>query len=234
MQPSRGGGSSGEGSPDVTTEADLGRGSGGTGGPPVPLSRIARDPAAFEAFYREHVTLVTRFVARRVADPHVVADLTAEVFLAAIASARTYRPSRGSQMAWLYGIARNLIAGERRRAAHEMRAAGRMAGRRLLDDDDIARLEERIDAESPGRAAYLALARLPEDERAVLELVALDGLAVKDAAAALGIRPGTARVRLHRARRAAREVLAREALAREALIRPARPITSPTPVENKS
>ena len=208
----------------------IGPGTGrGTGGRPVPLSQIARDPAAFEAFYREHVTLVTRFVARRVADPHAVADLTAEVFLAAIASARTYRPSRGSQMAWLYGIARNLIAGERRRAAYEMRAAGRMAGRRLLDDDDIARLEERIDAESPGRAAYLALARLPEDERAVLELVALDGLPVKDAAAALGIRPGTARVRLHRARRAARETLGPETL-----IRPARPITSPTPVENKS
>jgi RNA polymerase sigma-70 factor (ECF subfamily) len=54
---------------------------------------------------------------------------------------------------------------------------------------------------------YLALARLPEDERAVLELVAVDGLPVKEAAAALGIRPGTARVRLHRARRSARDAL---------------------------
>jgi DNA-directed RNA polymerase specialized sigma24 family protein len=41
----------------------------------------------------------------------------------------------------------------------------------------------------------------------VLELVAIDGLAVKEAAAALGIRPGTARVRLYRARRAARNAL---------------------------
>jgi RNA polymerase sigma-70 factor (ECF subfamily) len=95
-------------------------------------------------------------------------------------------------VAWLYGIARNVIAGERRRAAHELRTAGRIAGRRLLDDDDIARLEERIDAESPGRAACQALAGLPPDERAVLELVAIDGLPVKDAAAALGIRQGTA------------------------------------------
>ncbi|HEY7143082.1 MAG TPA: RNA polymerase sigma factor [Streptosporangiaceae bacterium] len=172
-----------------------------------PLSGITRDPAAFEAFYRQHVALITRFVARRVADPQGVADLTAEVFLAAIGSAHAYRPSRGSQAAWLYGIARNVIAGERRRSAHERRVADRVAGQRLLDDDDIARLEEKIDAESPGRAAYLALARLPEDERAVLELVAIDGLPVQEAAAALGIRPGTARVRLHRARRAAREIL---------------------------
>jgi RNA polymerase sigma factor (sigma-70 family) len=191
---------------------------------PGPLSRIAHDTAAFEAFYREHVTLVTRFVARRVADPNVVADLTAEVFLAVIGSAHAYRPSRGPQVAWLYGIARNVIAGERRRAAQEMRVAGRMAGRRLLDDDDIARLEERIDAESPGRAAVLALARLSDDERAVLELVAIDGLPVKDAAAALGIRPGAARVRLHRARRAAQQALGQPAV-RDA---------SPTPVESKT
>ena len=171
------------------------------------FARLAHDPDAFASFYREHVTDVTRFVARRVADPHTVADLTAEVFLAVIVSAHSYRPSRGTPVAWLCGIARNVIAGERRRAAHELRTASRIAGRRLLDGDDIARLEERIDAESPGRAACQALAGLPPDERAVLELVAIDGLAVKDAAAALGIRQGTARVRLHRARRAARQAM---------------------------
>jgi len=174
---------------------------------PGPLARLAYDPDAFASFYREHVTSVTRFVARRVTDPHTVADLTAEVFLAVIGSAHSYRPGRGTQVAWLYGIARNVVAGEHRRAAHELRTASRIAGRRLLDDDDIARLEERIDAESPGRAACQALAGLPPDERAVLELVAIDGLLVKDAAAALGIQQGTARVRLHRARHAARQAM---------------------------
>ena len=43
--------------------------------------------------------------------------------------------------------------------------------------------------------------RLGEDERAVLELVAIDELTVAEAAAAVGVRPVTARVRLHRARR---------------------------------
>src|SRR5438067_3470319 len=53
----------------------------------------------------------------------------------------------------------------------------------------------------PYTTLFRSLAGLPPDERAVLELVAIDGLPVKDAAAALGIRHGTARVRLHRARR---------------------------------
>ncbi|MDX6227012.1 MAG: hypothetical protein QOI76_402, partial [Frankiales bacterium] len=48
------------------------------------IPRIAYDPDAFEAFYREHVEAVQRFISRRVRDPHLAADLTADVFLAAI------------------------------------------------------------------------------------------------------------------------------------------------------
>ncbi|MQY03085.1 RNA polymerase sigma factor [Actinomadura macrotermitis] len=165
------------------------------------LARIGRDPAAFEEFYRRHIEAVSRFVARRTDDPHAAADLTAEVFLAAIDSAHTYRPAAGSEIGWLYGVARNVLAAERRRAARERRAVGRVAGRRLLDAEDIARLVERIDAESAGRRLHRALAGLPEGTRALLELIAMDGLTVTEAAAALGVRPVTARVRLHRARK---------------------------------
>ncbi|MFD8528906.1 RNA polymerase sigma factor [Streptosporangium canum] len=45
---------------------------------------------------------------------------------------------------------------------------------------------------------------MPEGERAVLELVVIDQLTVTEAAMALGIRSGTAKVRLHRARRTLR------------------------------
>ncbi|MEW9531364.1 RNA polymerase sigma factor [Microbispora sp. NPDC049125] len=170
------------------------------------LTETVRDPDLFEAFYRRHVDRVTRFLARRVADPHAVADLVAEVFLAVLDSAHTYRPGRGSEIGWLYGVARNTHLAQLRRSARELHAAGRLAGRRLLDVDDIARLEERIDAESPARRALAAMAGLPEHDRALLELVAVDGLTPAEAAAALGIRQGTARVRLHRARRSIQQV----------------------------
>jgi len=176
--------------------------------PPGDLRRIAADPDAFEAFYREHVEAVQRFVARRVDDRERAADLTAEIFLAAIASADAYRPRRGTPVAWLFGIARNVVADDRRRRARERRANGEIVGRRLLDDDDVARIEARLDAAARARALYVALDALPESERAVLELVAVDDLPVAQAAAALGIRPVTARVRLHRARRALRAQLA--------------------------
>jgi len=173
----------------------------GAGAEP-PVSSIGTDPAAFTEFYRAHVDEVTRFVTRRVADPHLAADLTAEVFLATIEAAAQYRGSAGGPRAWLYGIARHVIAAEFRRSARERRAQGLIAGRRLLDADDVDRLVEKIDASRRIRELHQELQALPEGERAVLELVAVDGLTVAEAAAALGIRPVTARVRLHRARRA--------------------------------
>jgi RNA polymerase sigma-70 factor (ECF subfamily) len=166
------------------------------------LGAIATDPDAFEDFYREHVEAVQSFVARRVPDPHLAADLTGEVFLAVIDSAHTYRPDSGRPIAWLFGIARNVIAGERRRNARELRARTRLpAAGGLIEPDDLARLHARIDAEAESRRLYQAMDRLSSNERAVLELVALDGLEVSEAARVLGIRPVAARVRLHRARR---------------------------------
>jgi RNA polymerase sigma-70 factor (ECF subfamily) len=169
-----------------------------------PASAVG-DPRLFEEFYRRHVDAVLRFVARRVDDPHTAADLTAEIFLAVLDSARTYRPHLGSETAWLYGIARNVVSSERRRVARETERDQRISGRRLLEPDDIARIEDKLDAESPGRRVLAALARLPEGERAVMELIAVDQLTVTEAASALGIRQVTARVRLHRARKALRE-----------------------------
>lgn len=169
-----------------------------------PIRSIGTDSAAFTEFYRAHVGEVTRFVARRVADPQLAADLTADVFLAVIEAAAQYRGSTGGPRAWLYGIARNVIAAEFRRSARERRAESLIAGRRLLDADDIDVLVAKIDAFRQVRELHQQLRVLPDGERAVLELVAVDGLTITETAAALGIRPVTARVRLHRARRALR------------------------------
>jgi len=179
------------------------RGARGARGAP-PVRSIGTDPAAFTEFYRAHVDEVTRFVTRRVADPQLAADLTADVFLAAIEAAAGYRGSFAGPRTWLFGIARNVIAAEFRRSARQRRAEDLITGRRLLDPDDVDRLVAKIDAFRQVRALHEQLRALPDGERAVLELVAVDGLSVAEAAAALGIRPVAARVRLHRARRALR------------------------------
>ena len=174
---------------------------------PHDVRHIHADPDALEAFYREHVDAVQRFVARRVASPELAADLTADVFVAAIESANGYRGDRGTPAAWLFGIARHVVSAEYRRAGRE-RSAVPITGSALLDEDDVADNVARSDAAAGARELYRAMDRLPERERAVLELVAVDQLSVTEAAAALGIRNVTARVRLHRARRRMEQELA--------------------------
>jgi RNA polymerase sigma factor (sigma-70 family) len=164
------------------------------------IRRIATDPDALESFYRAHVEAVERFIARRVGDPHLAADLTAEVFIAAIVTAPRYDERQGPPQAWLFGVARNTVAAEHRRSARERRMLSKIQGRALLEEDDIERMQERIDASREARRLYRSITELPRAERAILELVVLDGLHVTEAAAVLGLRPGTARVRLHRAR----------------------------------
>lgn len=171
------------------------------------VSTIARDPDAFEAFYREHLPWVRRFVARRVDDSHAAADLTADIFLAAIDGAVGYRPEQGRPGPWLAGVARNVVADHFRRHAREARANSRLFGRALLDEHSADHIAERIDGERLARELYQSLAGLPESQRAVVELVAVDGLTLAEAAQALGITAGNARVRYHRARARLQHVL---------------------------
>ncbi len=176
--------------------------------PGYDVRRIGEDPEALDAFYRGHIEAVLRFVTRRVSDPYRAADLTAEVFLAAIDSAGSFRVGRADPAAWLYGVARNVVAGDRRRNAREVRAYGRIAGRALVEEDDIACIVERIVAAEQSRRLYAAVETLPDGDRAVLELVALDGLSLVESSQALGISRVAARVRLHRARKAMQRKLA--------------------------
>ncbi len=174
---------------------------------PEQMRWIGVDPDIFEAFYREHVEGLQGFIARRVGERERAADLTAEIFLAAIESADGYRPGGGTPRAWLYGIARIVIANDARRRDAEREREDRWRASVLLDADDAARIHARIDAAARSRDLYEAMDRLPEAERVVLELVALDELTVAEAAAVAGLRPVTARVRLHRARRKLRAEL---------------------------
>lgn len=174
---------------------------------PEQLRLIAIDPEIFETFYREHIDGIQGFVARRVGNPEHAADLTAEVFLAAIGAAHRYRPARGVPKAWLYGIARTVVAADRRQVARQKTREARLRTGAMLDMSDVAEIEARIEAAAKLRNLYEAMDCLTDPERAILELVAIDELSLAEAAAAAGVRPVTARVRLHRARRKLRAEL---------------------------
>ena len=156
--------------------------------------------AEFERLYRANVDAVTAYFARRTADPQVVADLTADTFVAVITGFGSFDPRKGTARAWLFGIAGHVYAAHCAAYAHQQEKLERLVGRRDLDPDEVDELLSRIDAERSARVLLAELARLPEQDRAVIDLVDIAGLQPKEAAAALGLTPGTVRMRLMRAR----------------------------------
>jgi RNA polymerase sigma factor (sigma-70 family) len=173
------------------------------------VSTMAIDPDAFEEFYRRHIHKVMGFAVRRCTTPEEVADLASAVFLVVIQAAPRFDPKLGRAVPWLLGIAAKEYARGARRRAREAKALARLAGRELLDDADHLRLEEQIDAARLAPQVRAAIAALPPTERHMVELTGVDGLSPTDAAAALGIRPSTARMRLNRGRKKLRRALER-------------------------
>lgn len=163
----------------------------------------------FESLFGEHYDDVLAYTLRR-SDRETAQDVVAETFLVAW---RRLDVVPDDALPWLYGVARRVLANQRR--ADRRRDA---LARRLAVHTEVSDRQPEV-----GDASLLrALARLPEAGREALLLVAWEGLDRGRAAAALECRPATLRVRLHRARRRlARELETEEADVPTALSHPA-------------
>lgn len=136
-------------------------------------------------------------------------ELLDELTVAALEGAARFQAERGARP-WLLGIAANLI---RRKQAALARLEQRepLAADLVVDADgvlDEGAFFDRLtaqDGDDPERS-FLAdealqrhLQRLSPGDRQVLRLAVVAGFNGSDLAAALGVSPGAARVRLHRA-----------------------------------
>jgi RNA polymerase sigma-70 factor, ECF subfamily len=133
------------------------------------LAQARSEPAAFGAFYRRHEDRVLGYFLARVGDPEVAADLTAETFAAALASAHRFKPRREPAVAWLFGIAGNTLAMSRRRGRVEARARRRLGMPPLeLSDETIERIAE-LD-----RVALTLVNNLPADQQEAVRARVID------------------------------------------------------------
>lgn len=129
------------------------------------LASAQRRPEAFATFYRRHEKAMLIFFLRRTSTPEAAADLTAEVFAAALISSRRFRAGKAPAVAWLYAIANNKLSSSRKRGRVEERARRRLEAEPLtLTDDAIDRVEALADAERSAEAIAELLAQLPREQ----------------------------------------------------------------------
>jgi RNA polymerase sigma-70 factor (ECF subfamily) len=154
----------------------------------------------FEAAYRELYEPICGYVLRRVCEREDAAEVIAETF--ATLWRRFDRCPQGEELKpWLFGVARRVLAnqrrGERRRTA---------LGERLAANGDRAAFEAVQPEEATSELAR-AFATLSESDRELLSLVAWEGLTREELAVALGTSRAVVRLRLHRASKRLRAAL---------------------------
>lgn len=161
--------------------------------PPAETAPTAR--VSFEAFYRENRDAVYGYVAGLIGDRAAAEDVTAVAFERAYAKRGSFKPTRGSARAWLFGIARNAALDELRRR--------RRSAPLLHDPPDESVIDPSAAADAVAAERRLTLAAglraLAPREREIVALKFWGGLGNAEIARVLGVSESNAGTLLHRA-----------------------------------
>ncbi len=138
--------------------------------------------------YERHAEAVRSYALRR-STPEMADEVTAQVFLVAWRR-RSAVPE--DALPWLLGVARRVLADQRRAAARRNRLGERLQS---------TAVEEPAEVTTQDRGLAAALGRLSAGDREVLLLRYWEELEPEQIARAMGCSRTAAAVRLHRARR---------------------------------
>jgi RNA polymerase sigma-70 factor (ECF subfamily) len=160
---------------------------------PVAIAAEGESGESFEALYRRTFPRVYGYVASLLADRTAAEDVTAQAFERAYRKRWSFRASRGSADAWIFGIARNA-------ALDELRRRKRSAAMHAEAEDPFAPTpEEYAELTLRRETVRAALATLDARERDVVFLKFSGGLSHSEIAKVLRISESNAGTRVHRA-----------------------------------
>jgi RNA polymerase sigma-70 factor (ECF subfamily) len=155
----------------------------------------AWDPEAFGRLYRRHERAMLAFLMRRTGNAELAADLSSEVFAAALLAWRRATPPDVNERAWLYGIAQHKLIDSYRRGRVEDGARRRL-GMRPTEFSNASLAEiEAITAETP---ALELVADLPDEQRLAITARVIDERSYREIAQELKLSEQVVRKRVSR------------------------------------
>ncbi len=173
-----------------------------------PLVEAARrDPAKFDALYRKYLAQVYSYALYELADHHAAEDATERTFLRALAALPRFRelarpedgPEASTFRVWLFRIARNVVANERRSRRRKPASSLDAVLDTGLTIADGVDLEGDAVTRDEAAAAMRVVRDLPDDRRRALLLRFVDEMSTAEIAGILGRSEGAVRVLIHRA-----------------------------------
>ncbi len=157
---------------------------------------MGSEPVAYEDFglvYRTHLDVVLAFCVHRLGNRELAADLTAEVFAAALIGRDGYRRERGTVRQWLLGIAAKKVVDAQRRGFVERRAQQQLGMTEIRwCESDLEHVEE------AGEHVQQLLHELPVEQRVAIESRVLDDRSYTEIADSAGVSEQVVRKRVSR------------------------------------
>lgn len=176
---------------------------------PVRAADSALDGERFRHLYEATCRDIEAYCRRRLA-PEFAEAAVSEVFLTAWRRLDDV-PEPPDERLWLFGVARRVVAtarrAERRRTRLETKIQLTTSPADSVVSDEMDGVDDRADAVRRVAVVLSAAETLSETDAEILRLVAWEQLTLAGAAVVLDISPGTAKVRLHRARRRLEDAL---------------------------
>ena len=166
------------------------------------------DADSFEVLVRRHQKATFSLVYRLLGDYEEAAEVAQEVFLSAFKSIHQFRGDANFST-WLYRIAFNHASTRRKSLQLAQQRHVPLDGTELIGDGDaFADPEKTAQDRETQQRVQRALNSLPKDDAAIIILRDLQDAPYEEVAQMLEIPVGTVKSRLHRARRALKELLA--------------------------
>ncbi len=181
---------------------------------PKPMPQLSpeeklRYDQLFEREILPHTSSVYHYALRLTGERSLAQDLTQETLFRAYRFLYQYKPSTNAK-AWLLRILHNTFINHYRKATKypvsSMEAYNEEAIYNIEDTYAYHNYEDPVEGHF-GDEVTKALMQLPEDFRMLIVLADIEGFSYKEIAQITGLRIGTVRSRLHRARKILRELL---------------------------
>jgi RNA polymerase sigma-70 factor (ECF subfamily) len=153
---------------------------------------------ALEVLYDRYSRVVYSFAVRIVSDPQLAEEVLQEVFFRVWQQGSAFQSSRGSLITWLLSITHNLAIDEVRKRNRRPQKADSEDPELVLGSvaDTSADIEEEVWLSGVRSAINTALARLPAEQRDVIELAYFRGMTQREIADVLGQPLGTIKTRM--------------------------------------